>query len=90
MSTEDVDPRFADLDAWPFANAIEAMWDGQLSAIAAVRPALPAITVAARTAAEALGETGRLVYVGAGTSGRVAVQDGAELTPTFNRSGRCS
>jgi N-acetylmuramic acid 6-phosphate etherase len=84
MSTEDVDPRFTDLDAWPFANAIEAMWDGQLSAIAAVRPALPAITVAARTAAEALGETGRLVYVGAGTSGRVAVQDGAELTPTFN------
>jgi N-acetylmuramic acid 6-phosphate etherase len=84
MSTEDVDPRFTDLDAWPFANAIEAMWDGQLSAIAAVRPALPAITVAARTAAEALGDTGRLVYAGAGTSGRVAVQDGAELTPTFN------
>jgi N-acetylmuramic acid 6-phosphate etherase len=84
MSTEDVDPRFADLDAWPFANAIEAMWDGQLSAVAAVRPALPAITAAAKAAARALGETGRLIYVGAGTSGRVAVQDGAELTPTFN------
>jgi N-acetylmuramic acid 6-phosphate etherase len=84
MSTEDVDPRFADLDAWPFANAIEAMWDGQLSAVAAVRPALPAITAAAEAAAMALGDTGRLIYVGAGTSGRVAVQDGAELTPTFN------
>ncbi len=84
MSTEDVDPRFADLDAWPFAQAIEAMWDGQLSAVAAVRPALPAITMAAEAAALALGESGRLIYVGAGTSGRVAVQDGAELTPTFN------
>jgi N-acetylmuramic acid 6-phosphate etherase len=84
MSTEDVDPRFADLDAWPFAHAIEAMWDGQLSAVAAVRPALPAITAAADAAARALGDAGRLIYVGAGTSGRVAVQDGAELTPTFN------
>ena len=27
---------------------------------------------------------GRLVYAGAGTSGRLAVQDGAELMPTFN------
>lgn len=85
MATEDVDPRFADLDAWPFANAIEAMWDGQLSAIAAIRAALPAITRAAADAADALKEKeGRLVYVGAGTSGRVAVQDGAELTPTFD------
>ncbi len=84
MLTEDVDPRFADLDAWPFAQAIEAMWEGQLSAVAAVRAALPAITAAAEAAAAALGEKGRLVYVGAGTSGRVAVQDGAELTPTFN------
>ena len=31
----------------------------------------------------ALGDRGRIVYVGAGTSGRVAVQDGAELMPTF-------
>ena len=84
MATEDVDPRFTDLDAWPLASAIEAMWDGQLSAVAAVRAALPAIVTAAEAAAAVLGETGRLVYVGAGTSGRVAVQDGAELTPTFN------
>ena len=35
------------------------------------------------TASAALGNSGRLIYVGAGTSARVAVQDGAELTPTF-------
>jgi N-acetylmuramic acid 6-phosphate etherase len=84
MATEDVDPRFTDLDAWPFASAIEAMWEGQLAAVAAVRAALPAIGAAAEIAADTLGAAGRLVYVGAGTSGRVAVQDGAELPPTFD------
>lgn len=83
MATEDVDPRFADLDAWSLASAMEAMWEGQLAAAAAVGRALPAITAATSAANEALGDHGRLIYVGAGTSGRVAVQDGAELTPTF-------
>lgn len=83
MATEDVDPRFADLDAWSTASAMEAMWEGQLAAVAAIGHALPAITAATHAATEALGDHGRLIYVGAGTSGRVAVQDGAELTPTF-------
>jgi N-acetylmuramic acid 6-phosphate etherase len=83
MATEDVDPRFADLDAWSTASAIEAMWEGQLAAVAAVGRALPAIATATHAATEALGDRGRLIYVGAGTSGRVAVQDGAELAPTF-------
>jgi len=83
MATEEVDPRFADLDAWPLTSAMEAMWEGQLAAIAAVGHALPAITAATEAARTALGDCGRIVYVGAGTSGRVAVQDGAELTPTF-------
>jgi N-acetylmuramic acid 6-phosphate etherase len=83
MATEEVDPRFADLDAWPLTSAMEAMWEGQLAAIAAVGHALPAITAATDAARTALGDCGRIVYVGAGTSGRVAVQDGAELTPTF-------
>jgi N-acetylmuramic acid 6-phosphate etherase len=83
MATEEVDPRFADLDAWSLASAMEAMWEGQLAAVAAIGRALPAITSATNAAKEALGDRGRLVYVGAGTSGRVAVQDGAELTPTF-------
>ena len=83
MATEDVDPRFADLDAWTLASAMEAMWEGQLAAVAAIGHALPAISAATSAAHQALGERGRLVYVGAGTSARVAVQDGAELMPTF-------
>ncbi len=84
MSTEAVDPRFVDLDAWPLERAMEAMWDGQLEAVTAVRAALPSITEATAAAAKRLKSAGRLIYVGAGTSGRVAVQDGTELGPTFN------
>ncbi|WP_306768061.1 N-acetylmuramic acid 6-phosphate etherase [Bradyrhizobium sp. MOS002] len=83
MATEEVDPRFADLDAWSLTSAMAAMWEGQLAAVAAIGHALPAITAATEAAKAALGDHGRLVYVGAGTSGRVAVQDGAELLPTF-------
>ena len=83
MATEEIDPRFADFDAWPLTLAMEAMWEGQLAAVAAIGHALPAITAATEAAKAALGDRGRIVYVGAGTSGRVAVQDGAELTPTF-------
>src|SRR3954463_10472080 len=83
MATEEVDPRFADLDAWSLKSAMEAMWEGQLAAVAAIGHALPVITAATEAAQSALGDKGRIVYVGAGTSGRVAVQDGAELMPTF-------
>ncbi|MEJ1160179.1 N-acetylmuramic acid 6-phosphate etherase [Prosthecomicrobium sp. N25] len=84
MPTEDVSARFVDLDGWPTRDAVEAMYEGQLSAVAAVRPALGVIAAAVDAAAEALGRGGRLVYAGAGTSGRVGVQDGAELPPTFD------
>jgi N-acetylmuramic acid 6-phosphate etherase len=59
------------------------MWEGQMDAIGAVQRALPQISRAADAAAERLRGAGRLIYAGAGTSGRIAVQDGAELGPTF-------
>ena len=85
MHTERIDPRFADLDAWPTAEALAAMLDGQMAAVASVRPALSALAAAVDAAAKRLaGPSGRLIYVGAGTSGRIGVQDGSELPPTFN------
>src|SRR5258705_9266806 len=84
MLTEHISPRFVDLDSWPTSDMIAAMYDGQLAACAAVRPALPAINAAVEDAVAALKRGGRLVYVGAGTSGRIAVQDGAELRPTYD------
>lgn len=81
--TETISPRYRGLDVWKDEDVVEAMWEGQARAIAAVRRALPSIGWAARTMAERLGATGRIIYVGAGTSGRLAALDGAELAPTF-------
>jgi N-acetylmuramic acid 6-phosphate etherase len=85
LNTEQIDPRFAELDRWPTEVAITAMLDGQAQAIAAVQAAAAQLARAAEAAALRLqAARGRLVYVGAGTSGRVAVQDGVELGPTFD------
>ncbi len=84
MSTEARDPRFTDLDAWPAEQAIGAMVEGQMAAVAAVAAARGQLAAAVEAAAGRLrGTAGRLVYAGAGTSGRIAVQDGVELHPTY-------
>ena len=82
-ATERADPRYRDLDAWPADSALAALFEAQLAAAAAVRPALPAIAAAVAAAESRLRAGGRLVYIGAGTSGRLAVLDGVELPPTF-------
>ncbi len=83
-ATERVSPRYEALDAWDDATILSSLWESQLAAVAAVQGALPQIAAAAAAAAARLQQGGRLVYVGAGTSGRIAVQDGAELPPTFD------
>src|SRR3978361_2368 len=84
-TTERVTPRFRDLDLWDSAVALEALWEGQMAAVAALRPALPGLAAAADAAAARLAPgRGRLIYVGAGTSGRLAALDAAELPPTFD------
>ncbi|HEX2352904.1 MAG: N-acetylmuramic acid 6-phosphate etherase [Xanthobacteraceae bacterium] len=84
MDTERASPRYSDIDVWAPVDIAEAMIEGQFTAVAAVRAARNALLRAALAAAERLRKGGRLVYVGAGTSGRLAVQDGAELVPTFS------
>ncbi len=84
MSTEDISPRYLDLDLWPATEQVKALYEGQLAAVAALGPALAAIGAAVEQAAPRLRKGGRIIYVGAGTSARIGVQDGAELLPTFN------
>jgi N-acetylmuramic acid 6-phosphate etherase len=84
MNTERPSPRYSNLDLWETADILDAMIEGQLAAVAAVRAVRPAIEQAALATEAALKEGGRLIYAGAGTSGRLAVQDGAELMPTFS------
>ncbi len=83
MSTEDVG-RYPDLDLWATARGLDALFEDQREAVSAVRSALPSLAAAIDSAAPRLGRGGRLIYVGAGTSARIGVQDGAELFPTFN------
>ncbi len=84
MATERPSPRYSGIDVWDPSEVLEAMIEGQFSAVAAVRAARPALEQAALAMEKRLRHRGRLVYVGAGTSGRLAVQDGAELMPTFS------
>jgi len=84
MRTEDVSPRFREIDLWPAGEVVAAVLERQLAAVAVVNGAQAQIAAAVESAVTTLdaGE-GRLVYVGAGASGRLAVQDGVELPPTY-------
>ncbi len=83
-ATECADPRYREIDAWPPESALAALFEAQLSAAAATRAALPAIESAVAASVERLRDSGRLIYAGAGTSGRIAAQDAVELAPTFD------
>lgn len=84
METERASPRYSGLDLWEPGDILDAMIEAQLAAVAATRAARPALQQAAVAMEARLRYRGRLVYAGAGTSGRLAVQDGAELMPTFS------
>jgi N-acetylmuramic acid 6-phosphate etherase len=84
MRTEAADPRYVEIDCWPTLLAAEAMLEGQLVAIASLYSQMGGVAAASEAAAARLLRGGRLVYAGAGTSGRIAVQDGVELSPTYN------
>ena len=83
MSTEASLHRYRDAETWPTEEGLAGLLENQFGALFAVRQALPALAMAVSAAAARLGDTGRLVYTGAGASGRLAVQDGVELHPTF-------
>ncbi|QSQ27768.1 N-acetylmuramic acid 6-phosphate etherase [Pyxidicoccus parkwayensis] len=81
--TERLHPRADDLDLLSIQKVVRRLHDEDLAAVRAVRAALPAVSEAARAVADALRAGGRLLYVGAGTSGRLGVLDASECPPTF-------
>ncbi|GBQ23193.1 N-acetylmuramic acid 6-phosphate etherase [Acetobacter estunensis NRIC 0472] len=83
-ATEGFDPAFDEFDTWPVGTQLNALWQSQLAAAAVVSGALPALTRAVEAALPCLEAGGRLIYAGAGSSARLAAQDGAELEPTYN------
>src|SRR5215470_1461383 len=84
MTTEGLSSRYAGIDLWQPDEIVDAMIEAQFAAVGAARAARAALQQAAIAMEARLRFRGRLVYAGAGTSGRLAVQDGAELMPTFS------
>ena len=82
-TTETISQHYRGLDAWDDDAILAAFAEGQQRAVAAVERACGAIAAAARAIVARLGEDGRLIYVGAGTSGLLAALDGMELAGTF-------
>ncbi|HEX7289217.1 MAG TPA: N-acetylmuramic acid 6-phosphate etherase [Candidatus Angelobacter sp.] len=88
LATEGQNPASAELDLLS-AMEIVRLINREDSKIAdAVEKALPQIARAIDAIAEAISNGGRLIYVGAGTSGRIAALDAAECPPTFNISAK--
>jgi N-acetylmuramic acid 6-phosphate etherase len=83
LSTEAVHPRAAKLDTLAPEAIAALMLAEEAKALAAARSQSEEIGRAARLAADKLAAGGRLVYVGAGTSGRLGTLDAVECVPTF-------
>lgn len=84
LNTETPSQKHQNLDLYPVDQLVSALVADQLYAVAAVRAAEPAIAAAVSAAVPRIEAGGRLIYVGAGTSGRLGVLDSVELYPTFS------
>lgn len=82
-TTEKLHDEAPDLDTRPLEEAAGILAGAQIAAAGAVLPALPALADGARAMAATLKRGGRLYYVGAGSSGLMAVADALELGGTF-------
>ena len=83
LKTEQRNPRTRGLDLKSSLGIVRALNQEDATVALAVRRELPAIARAVDAIVASLKKGGRLYYVGAGTSGRLAVLDAAEVPPTF-------
>ncbi len=84
LATEAVRPGLGDLDQRPPGEIAGLVVRMELEARSALAHAMPQITAAAEAVAARMRVGGRLFYLGAGTPGRLAVLDAAELGPTYS------
>ncbi|MBM4117563.1 N-acetylmuramic acid 6-phosphate etherase [bacterium] len=83
LTTEQANPATEDLDGLDALGIVTRLNAQDAGVAAAVAAELPAIAWVAECAAASFAAGGRLIYVGAGTSGRLGVLDAAECPPTF-------
>ncbi len=86
LSTETRNPNTMELDRMTPLEIVTVMNREDARVPEAIRPALPNIARCVEWAAKSIESGGRLIYMGAGTSGRLGVLDAAECPPTFGVS----
>ena len=84
LLTESVDPRYANLDTLSVSALAQLMNEADQTVPQAVRAAMGQIVPAIEAISQRMAAGGRLLYVGAGTAGRLGMLDASECPPTFN------
>jgi N-acetylmuramic acid 6-phosphate etherase len=88
LATEQPNPRSTDLDTKSAIEIARIINSEDARVAKAVKRAMPQIAAAIDWIANSLANGGRLIYVGTGTSGRIAALDAAECPPTFDTDPR--
>lgn len=83
MRTENSNPKTANLDAISVREALTLMNEEDQTVALSVKEVLPDIEQVVLKVISAFREGGRLIYIGAGTSGRIGLMDAVECPPTF-------
>ena len=84
LPSEQINSATQDLDSWDALRIVQAMNQADQQVPQAIAAYLPQIAAAVDIISARLQQGGRLIYCGAGTSGRLGVLDAAECPPTFN------
>ena len=87
LRTEEVDSKYKELDVMSVSELLHAMNEGDLEVPRAIALVLPKIESAINAIVDRMSAGGRLIYIGAGTSGRLGVLDASECGPTFSVTG---
>lgn len=84
LKTETPSTQHPQLDLYPVEDLVAALVDDQAQAVRAVKAASASISAAVTAMAPRIAAGGRLIYIGAGSSGRLGILDSVELYPTFS------
>lgn len=89
LTTEKRNPDTMNLDEMSVEEIVDVMNREDMNVVEAVRKVLPQVAEIIRLTTKSLEEGGRIIYAGAGTSGRLGVLDAVECPPTFGVDHHC-
>ena len=84
LNTETIDPRYSQIDFLSTSELLRLLNENDQGVSVAVAKVLPQIEQTILEITKRMSQGGRLIYVGAGTSGRLGVLDASECIPTFS------